>query len=78
MEEEEVEDEEFTENDSDFYTDNPQISVHALNGNQCFPIMRVTGQHGRSPLHILIDSGSTHNFPDLEMAKKLVCKIEPT
>lgn len=27
-------------------------------------------------LHILIDSGSTHNFLDLNMAKKLGCKIQ--
>lgn len=25
-------------------------------------------------LHILLDSGSTHNFLDLELAKKLGCK----
>ena len=39
--------------------------------------MRVTGLHGRSPLHILIDSESTHNFLDFQMAKKLGCRIEP-
>ena len=28
------------------------------------------------PLNILIDSGSTHNFLDTKMAKKLGCKVE--
>jgi len=28
-------------------------------------------------LDILTDSGSTHNFLDLELAKKLGCKMEP-
>ena len=28
----------------------------------------------KRPLHILIDSGSTHNFLDVEVAKKLGCK----
>lgn len=38
--------------------------------------MRVTGQYERFSLHILIDSGSTHNFLDIAMAKKIGCKIE--
>jgi len=78
-EEEEVEPgevEEDTQTDCDFYLDNPQISVHALSGNKCFQTMRVTGQYERFSLHILIDSGSTHNFLDIAMAKKIGCKIE--
>jgi len=39
--------------------------------------MRVTGYYGQKPLHILIDSGSTHNFLDAGLAKKLGCKLEP-
>ena len=38
--------------------------------------MRVTIYVLNKPLHILIDSGSTHNFLDLNMAKKLGCKME--
>ncbi|GJW21473.1 retrotransposable element Tf2 [Tanacetum coccineum] len=37
--------------------------------------MRVIGHFGRQRIHILIDSGSTHNFLDVYMAKKLGCKI---
>jgi len=40
--------------------------------------MRVTGLHGKNPLHILLNSGSTHNFLDISMAKKLGCIIEKT
>lgn len=29
------------------------------------------------PLHNLIDSGSTHNFLDIDMARKLGCTLEP-
>ena len=54
----------------------PCISVHALLGNQSYNTMRLTGvQEGRT-LHILVDSGSTHNFLDLSTAKKLGCKLE--
>nr|KYP34429.1 hypothetical protein KK1_044610 [Cajanus cajan] len=37
--------------------------------------MRITGYHKKKPLHVLIDSGSTHNFLDINIAKKLGCKI---
>lgn len=36
--------------------------------------MRIKGAVNGSPLHILIDSGSTHNFLDLSLAKKLGCE----
>ena len=57
---------------------NPQISVHAINGLRAkgYSNMRVTVFVKRKPLHILIDSGSTHNFLDVEVAKKLGCKLE--
>nr|KYP36173.1 hypothetical protein KK1_042735 [Cajanus cajan] len=54
----------------------PQISVNALTGVPCFRTMRVTGYYKKNPIHILIDSGSTHNFLDVEVTKKLACKIE--
>jgi len=54
----------------------PQISVHALSGCQSFQTMRVTGLHGKTSLHILIDSCSTHNFLDISIARKVGCKLE--
>lgn len=38
--------------------------------------MRVVGVVNNKPLHILIDSGSTHNFVDLSLAQKIGCTIE--
>jgi len=35
------------------------------------------GHKGKKILHILIDSGSTHNFLDETVARKLDCKLEP-
>ena len=40
----------------------PLISVNALTGTTSFRTIRVTGYYKKKPLHILIDSGSTHNF----------------
>ncbi|MCH92590.1 gypsy/Ty-3 retroelement polyprotein, partial [Trifolium medium] len=56
--------------------ENPQLSLQALTGVANYHTMRVTGLHDKKLLHILLDSGSTHNFLDLEMAKKLGCKLE--
>lgn len=53
----------------------PQISLNALCGNNNFQTMRVKGVKGRNSLHILIDSGSTHDFLDIQTAKKLGCAI---
>lgn len=52
------------------------ILLHALVGGQNYHNMRVVGMVGKKPSHILIDSGSTHNFLDLEYAKALGCEIE--
>ena len=56
----------------------PHISINALSGLQGYQTMRVTEMHGKVPLHILLDSGSTHNFLDLSAANKLGCTIEQT
>lgn len=53
----------------------PQISIHALNGMNTYQTMKITGKFGHHPLHILIDSRSTHNFLDTSTTKKLKCKI---
>ena len=56
--------------------DEPLISVNALTRITKFQTMRVTDQVRKKPLHILIDSDSTHNFIDVNVAKKLGCKIQ--
>lgn len=51
----------------------PQISMNALFANQNHRSMRVHGLMNGKPLHILIDSGSTHNFLNTVVANKLRC-----
>ncbi|XP_022031762.1 uncharacterized protein LOC110932814 [Helianthus annuus] len=53
----------------------PQISIHALTGIPSYSTMRVRGSMGNRQLHILIDSGSTHNFLNESLAKKLQCEV---
>lgn len=52
------------------------IFLHAIEGISSFQTMRVMGYHGKRTLQILINSGSTHNVLDEEMAKFLGCKLE--
>lgn len=52
------------------------ILLQALTGEQTFHTMRIVGFIKQKPLHILIDSGSTHNFLDIEYAKTLGCEFE--
>ncbi|KAG8381885.1 hypothetical protein BUALT_Bualt05G0019300 [Buddleja alternifolia] len=47
------------------------VPMHAITGIHDFKTMRVTGVMKEKPIHILIDTGSTHNFMDLEAAKNL-------
>lgn len=58
--------------------DNPQISVYAIDGalTKGYQTMRVTVYVNKRPLNILIDSGSTHNFLDVHIARRLGCKID--
>ncbi|GJZ09110.1 putative mitochondrial protein [Tanacetum coccineum] len=56
----------------------PQISLNALIGTNNFQTMRVIGTVGKHLVHILVDCGSTYNFLDKNMAKKLGCSIRPT
>lgn len=53
-----------------------QLSINAISGLVTYQTMRVSGLYNKKLLHILIDSGSTHNFLDLELAKKFGCKLE--
>lgn len=71
--EDELEDNENSEKS----TLNPQVSVHARGGTSEYRTMRVKGVVKRKMVHVLIDSGSTHNFMDLAVAKKLGCRLQP-
>ncbi|GJZ64976.1 reverse transcriptase [Tanacetum coccineum] len=56
----------------------PQISLNALNGSNTFRTIRMTGKVGKHNLHILVDCGSTHNFLDDNVAKKIGCQSKST
>ena len=51
----------------------PTISLHALVGIEGCQTMRVLGKIKRQSLVMLIDFGSTHNFIDQFVAKRLRC-----
>lgn len=52
------------------------MSLQALTGVSTYHTIRVMGLYNKKALQILLDSGSTHNFLDLTMARKLGCKLE--
>jgi len=52
------------------------ISLQALQGRNSFQTIRVAGRVGSQALHILVDSGSTHNFLDATTTKKLRCELQ--
>lgn len=52
-----------------------KISLEVIKGVSTFQTMRVTCHVGKKELHILLDSGSTQNFVDLNKALKLQCKV---
>ncbi|PHT79321.1 hypothetical protein T459_17373 [Capsicum annuum] len=52
-----------------------EISIHALNCSLGYWTMKVTGYHFKKPLHILIDTGSSHNFIDPALVQQLGCLI---
>ena len=53
----------------------PHISLNALEGTVGFHTMKVTGRTGKQTLHILVDSGSTHNFLNSFVALKLQSEL---
>lgn len=57
------------------FTEEPHISIHALTGIHSYSTMQIKGSMGTRTLHILIDSGSTHNFIDEQLAIKLHCQL---
>jgi hypothetical protein len=62
---------------SDPEPDPAQISLHALMGHSIPQTLRVMGQIRNSPVAILIDSGSTHNFLQDRVARQLGLHTEP-
>ena len=52
----------------------PYISMNALEGVPGCYTLKVTGMLHKLPIFILVDSGSTHNFMNIEVANKLQCK----
>lgn len=53
----------------------PHVSVHAMTGLYDFRIMRVATSVKGKAVHVLIDTGSTQNFLDLDSAKSLGCAL---
>ncbi|XP_074298515.1 uncharacterized protein LOC141629403 [Silene latifolia] len=72
-EETELEEEEIVEIEP---VEEPYISVSALSGNPGYQTMRVMVFVNKKPIHILIYSGNTHNFMDVNLAKQLGCKVD--
>ncbi|XP_022019611.1 uncharacterized protein LOC110919656 [Helianthus annuus] len=60
----------------DTTVDDPLISIHALTGVPSFSTMQVVGNIGTRQLQTLVDSGSTHNFLNERLAKKINCPLE--
>ncbi|GJV41659.1 kinase-like domain, phloem protein 2-like protein [Tanacetum coccineum] len=56
----------------------PHISLNALAGITTYHTMRVKGRVGKISIHILFDSRSTHNFVDVNCAKRIGCRIKKT
>jgi hypothetical protein len=66
-----------TEETQDPASDPAQISFHALMGHTIPQTLRVMGKIKQSPISVLIDSGSTHNFLQDRIAKQLGLRTEP-
>ncbi|KAG8376157.1 hypothetical protein BUALT_Bualt09G0034000 [Buddleja alternifolia] len=66
------------EEGTDHIMTDSHVSMHALSGIHDYRTMRVTGNVEGKPVHILIDTGSTHNFIDIEAVKRLGCKTVET
>nr|GEY60354.1 reverse transcriptase [Tanacetum cinerariifolium] len=72
---EEVVEEPIVQNFGETVIEAPLISLHAMTGESSYKTMRVKAYVGKHTLHSLIDSGNTHTFLDLKIAKKLGCKL---
>ena len=49
----------------------PLISLHAICGNDSADAMRVIGVVWKWEIQVLIDNGSSHDFLDFKLARKL-------
>lgn len=49
----------------------PLISLHAISGGETSETMKIAGNMGKWGIYILIDTGSTHDFLDLKLARRL-------
>ncbi|GJZ31235.1 reverse transcriptase [Tanacetum coccineum] len=56
----------------------PHISLNAQAGITTYHTIRVKRRVGKISIHILIDSRSTHNFVDVNCAKRIGCRIKKT
>jgi len=54
-----------------------QISLHALMGHSISQTLKVLGHVNASPVAVLVDSGSTHNFIQARIAKFLGLQVTP-
>ena len=75
-EEDDFDEGETQDNINEVQDDSMAISVHALEGLQTPQTMKVKGFIKKQPVMILIDSGSTNNFLDSTLARRLKQKIE--
>jgi hypothetical protein len=55
----------------------PHLSLHALQGTTGCHTIKVWGKLDKCPIFILIDSGSTHNFLNANLASKQNCLLTP-
>ncbi|PHT63422.1 hypothetical protein T459_32786 [Capsicum annuum] len=55
-----------------------EISIYSLNGSLGFRSLKVTGYHAKKGLHVLIDTGSSHNFINPNLVQRLGCAVRST
>nr|GEX43424.1 hypothetical protein [Tanacetum cinerariifolium] len=55
--------------------EDPMVELKNLKQTANVQTIRIRGYVGKHLLHILVDSGSTHNFLDLSVVKKMGCNI---
>lgn len=53
-----------------------EISIPTLTGTTNYQMMRMMGHVGKKTLHILVDSGSTHNFLNSGTTLRMKCSCE--
>lgn len=73
---ESIEDIHVPESESLHDFENPHLSLQALIGIANYHTMHVTRLHYNKLLHIILESDSTHNFLNLEVAKSFGCKFK--